>query len=287
MDKIVMNSPIQVPELAVTTHPLVRVGVTGDRLLVVSQGGGTLLSDYSLDGGSARGIRLEDPGTEIHFVQALSEDRFLLVSAFSENQEHNAFIYDNQGHLLASFHVGDAIEDVQAVGDRFWIGYMEEGVEGDNLLSREGVICFNLRGKLLFSYLETAIKQGLPEVRDCYGLNALPNGETWIYYFTDHILARVEDFRVRQFWKGGPVLSWRSPLVQAGGFAIWGRILLFGNPRRHLYRGSLNRRALERVMPVDEEGEEIRFDRWWTRDSRLFLSVGDEVYCYDMKETIY
>ncbi|SFS50533.1 hypothetical protein [Marininema halotolerans] len=286
MDKIVMNSPIQVPELAVETHPLARVGVSGDRLLVLSQGDGVLLSDYSLSGGITSGIRLEDPGMEIHFVQALTGDRYLLVSAFSEEQEKNAFIYNHRGRLLSSFHVGDAIEDVQAVGDHFWIGYMEEGVEGDNPLSREGVVCFNTKGKLLFSYLATAIKQGLPEVRDCYGLNASANGETWIYYFTDHILARVEDFRVRQFWKGGPVLSWRSPLVQAGGFALWKRRLLFGTPRRHLYRGSLIRRALERVMPVNKEGEEIKFERWWTRDSRLFLSVGEEVYFYDMKEMI-
>ncbi|MFC4076500.1 hypothetical protein [Salinithrix halophila] len=285
MEPIIMRHILRLKELERGGKPLPRVGVTGSRLLVLSQAEELLLTIASQEDGSVRCLPMEDPEREIHFIQALPQNRWLLVSAFSEAEEANAFLYDDEGRLHTSFHAGDGIEDVQAVEDRIWIGYMEDGIAGEDSLSGHGAVCLDLEGRLLFSYRDAAQRQGLPEVRDCYGLNACPDGETWLYYYTDHLLARIIDSRVKQFWKGGAVLSWRSPLVQAGGFACFQRQLLFATPGRELYRASLNRVTLERVRPIDGQGEEIRFDRYWTRDSRLFLSAGAEVYIHDMKET--
>ncbi|SDC57509.1 hypothetical protein SAMN04488112_11099 [Melghirimyces thermohalophilus] len=228
-------------------------------------------------------VPLEPLHREIHFVQTLPDQRYLLVSAFSGNEgEPNAFVYDREGNRLHSFSVGDGVEDVQTVGGRIWIGYTEDGINGEHPLSQQGLVCLDQEGHLLFSYRQAAQRQGLPEIWDCYAFNAFPSGETWVYYYADHLMARLDGFQIQQFWKGGPVLNWRSPLNRAGGFVLRNRQLLFATPRREVYRASLGQSSLERLKPVDREGKEIRFDRYWTRDSRLFFMQGADVYLADL-----
>ncbi|WP_141201756.1 hypothetical protein [Paludifilum halophilum] len=284
MDHITMTKAVRLEELGGDVKLLPRVGVTGSRLMVFSQAEAPVLTEISLVDGSIQRRLLEDPGVEIHFVQALAPNRRLLVSAFSEGGEKNAFVYDGSGKRLFSFRAGDAVEEVQVMDDTIWIGYMEDGILKEDSFSKHGALALDPEGNILFSYRETAGRQGLPGVRDCYGLNATEDGEVWLYYSIDHLMARITRGRVKQFWKGGPVLSWHSPLVQARGFALWNRQLLFATPARELYWASLRHGILERVKPVDVEGREIAFSRYWTRDFRLFLLEGSDVYLYDMKQ---
>ncbi|MEO3830194.1 SseB family protein [Actinomadura sp. B10D3] len=73
----------------------------------------------------------------VPLVQVLSGDRVLVVGARcrhrgSEGSEHNAAIYDMQGHLLAAGTLGDGIERVRTdVGDGIWVGYSDQGINGD------------------------------------------------------------------------------------------------------------------------------------------------------------
>ncbi|WP_143118528.1 SseB family protein [Actinomadura madurae] len=73
----------------------------------------------------------------VPLVQVLSGDRVLVVGARcrhrgGEGPEHNAAIYDKQGHLRATGTLGDGIERIRTdVGDGIWVGYGDEGIYGN------------------------------------------------------------------------------------------------------------------------------------------------------------
>ena len=91
-------------------------------------------------------------------------------------------VYDAHGALRFTLDLGDASEDVQTTPDgRIWVSYFDEGVFG-NGVGRQGLICFDSAGRVLFQYADFAEQNALPTIADCYAINVDPTGAVWVNY---------------------------------------------------------------------------------------------------------
>lgn len=84
------------------------------------------------------------------FIRWIDQDRILLVQRRSGRFEKNVFMLDPAGEVIASFHVGDAIEDVAVGPEGIWISYYYGDFRKG--LPSEKLVLFDLNRLPVFKY---------------------------------------------------------------------------------------------------------------------------------------
>ncbi|MBI3820725.1 MAG: hypothetical protein HY286_18705 [Planctomycetes bacterium] len=79
----------------------------------------------------------------------------------------NAWILDDTGKELVSFHAGDAISDVLARDGRIVFTYFDEGILGRNALGQDAITVFDANGKYVGGYRSKLKDRAVP-IHDCY-----------------------------------------------------------------------------------------------------------------------
>ncbi len=128
--------------------------------------------------------KIELPPTQQVFYesQMMGKESYLCVAGRCDKEEDNAHVFNNNGKLLYSWHVGDGVEDVQTTTNQeVWVSYFDEGVFSGMQLSGQGLNCFDAQGQVIFGFLtDTVGKAGF--ICDCYALNVASNNDTWLFY---------------------------------------------------------------------------------------------------------
>ncbi len=225
-------------------------------------------------------IRLAETTENFHFVQPLGDDRLILVRSRAEDEsDRNAHVYNTEGEEEWSFHAGDGIEEVQTTRDaQVWVSYFDEGVYGDQEPGRSGLVAFDERGRIVFRFDEMPGPSS--SISDCYALNVASDRDVWAYYYTDFPLVHVRDRRFGREWQ-------RVPVRGSHAFAVTeGRALFAGSyeVRELLFLVDLDTMEADALRPVDQDGNEVRFDQAFGRGSRLYLVSGDALLVVELRE---
>lgn len=201
---------------------------------------------------------------------------------------HNAVVYTALGARRSSFAIGDAVEHVQTAADgSIWVGYFDEGVFGGGDLSPHGVVCFAPDGTPVFRYSALAREHSLPGVDDCYAMNVAPEGDVWLFYYTDFPLVRLHDRWPARVWR----VSGDAPIIGSHAFAVAGdRALFVGGYRRHerLFLVALDSPSgptVEEVGVVDARGDPLQREPPWrafARGSVLYLHTVSDLVAIDL-----
>jgi hypothetical protein len=160
------------------------------------------------------------------------DGKFVVVDAIcpwvpDNSPRHNAFVLDQSGKCLNSFHGGSSIMDVQCdIQNRIWISYFDEGVFGNHGwnspgpsgLGSGGLVCLSEDGTLIWSHNN---KDNDPErfIDDCYALNVIDR-DAWFYFYSDFCLGQISDF-------GAKPIYHEVPISGSHAFAKRGQLLAF------------------------------------------------------------
>lgn len=230
---------------------------------------------YRIDhflGGDWRSCTLPPTKENFHSVQALGKDGWLLVRGRARGEvDRNAHVYSSDGTQTSSFHVGDAVEDVQVTerGD-CWVSYFDEAP-----FEQGGLVCFDKNGRVVLRFNDLGT---VPFMLDCYALNVCSNQEVWACYYTDFPLVRLVDCQVARIW----------PKVRVKGshaFAVSGERVLFGgqyDKRHRLFLADLGTMRVKGKVPATDTGRVIHSFTAFGRGSRLYLHTGTEVFVVDL-----
>lgn len=258
------------------------VGPEGDPIALSLQRAGRLKRHrvHRRTDGGLQVIAVPETPRAFDLVQPVGPDRLLLVRGTARSaSDENAHIYDTDGRLVAAFHAGDGIEDVQTTEDgRIWVSYFDEGIFGTLELAQNGVVCFDQSGRPVLRY--NRIPGPESPISDCYAMNVASDREVWLYYYTEFPLVRLLDRRFDREWRGVPVQG-------ARGFAVDGERAVFagsydGDDR--LFLVSLASMHVEELRPVDAGGEALRFRRAFGRGPRLFLATERALYTLNLDD---
>ncbi|TCI30633.1 hypothetical protein EVJ33_04860 [Exiguobacterium sp. SL-10] len=110
------------------------------------------------------------------FIRLLDSKTFLVVDVTMEGTAINAWVIDERGSILHSFHAGNAIGAVAVNDTGIWIGYADEGVFGEGI-SSEALVCFSRTGEVLQRYQSDVVRP--PTIVDCELLQADRTG-VWL-----------------------------------------------------------------------------------------------------------
>ncbi len=220
-----------------------------------------------------------------HFVQPLSHDRLLLVSARSERRssssiDKNAQVFDSEnGLLLSEFTLGDGIEDVQTTENHaIWVSYFDEGVYGnygwDEPIGSSGLNCFNDRGDLQYAYRPP---RRLEHIDDCYALNITSDAGTWFYYYSEYVLVHLRRCEYHAHWDvpidGSSLFAVDRDLVlMRSGYGDAGDLLLIQ------LQEPPHTRTLTDVWPLNTSRELIKPDFQAARGPNIYLMEGPLIY---------
>lgn len=150
---------------------------------------------------------------------ALPDGGFVLANARSRHGEDHVQVFDALGRPSPAFRIGDAIEDllVDEAGD-LWVGYFDEGVYGDDELSRPGLRRWSSTGDPLWEHKPGS---GYGPISDCYALN-VGTRAVWACPYRDFPLLEIRDDRV--------VRARENPVKGASGFAVHADRVVFFAP---------------------------------------------------------
>lgn len=237
---------------------------------------------YRLESGQPRLLMtVEDEAFNIHAVQPLGEDRFLLACARSqyrdEGADQNGRIYHSSGQFSKGVILGDGIGNLAVKPEGIiWAGYFDEGVFGNfgwsQPLGSSGLVAWREDGTKLYEFQPP---EGLDHICDCYAVNACGE-DLWICYDTDFPLVRIRDYQVVQHWE--------IPISGSGAFAISGDHALFSGDyedrnQYHLLELSGPRAAIRASFKLhDRDGAIVDADRVAERGENLFVLRGREVF---------
>lgn len=154
-----------------------------------------------------RTIRLTGLPRSFTELQPLSDDRFLMVDSRISFQGidrgyQNAWILDRGGNPTGmQLHVGDGVNHLKSSSDdRFWAGYMDEGVYGDYPIGRSGLNCFDTDGQLVYAYEPSWPVSWIACV---YALNVPSPSNAWV--MTDELaIIHLKDFQLDRWWVPEP-----------------------------------------------------------------------------------
>jgi hypothetical protein len=137
-----------------------------------------------------------------HFVQPIDNDNILLACARSHYYENNKYdlnakVFDQNGHLVREFLLGDGIQDLFVTeANNIWTSYFDEGIFGNygwnDPIGSSGLICWDSNGNEIYKYSN----DGDHSISDCYALNTISNEETWFYFDTDFEVARIHNKQI-------------------------------------------------------------------------------------------
>lgn len=138
------------------------VGVNGDWVGLFRRGNGSLHVESSL------GFHFSVPMTTMFpCIRSIGDNRILVVDSRTRGDTPNGHIFSDAGEVLASFSVGDGVEDVVVLETGFAVTYFDEGVFGGRAPSSEGVAFFGFDGHFSWGY-SSGIGSGAVDIADCY-----------------------------------------------------------------------------------------------------------------------
>lgn len=97
-------------------------------------------------------------------IRRIKDNSILIIDSRSDENEKNAKIYDNQGNLINSFPIGDAVNDVIIYDRKIVVSYSDEGVMAQKRYSKEGLAVFNKKGDMIWGFNSNSKF----EIWDCY-----------------------------------------------------------------------------------------------------------------------
>lgn len=108
-------------------------------------------------------------------IRQINDNQFLVADASVTIRTDNCFVYDLEGKVLGHFFAGDGIQDIEIVKEKIIVTYFDQGVFGMRGPNNNGLVIFDITGKILFGYNE---KHGDQIIIDCYcickhGLNRI------------------------------------------------------------------------------------------------------------------
>lgn len=117
----------------------------------------------------AAGREVTTPFSRLAFplLRAVDEDRVVVVERRTRGNAGNAWVLDRDGALLASFRVGDGVEDVLASERAILVTYFDEGVTGSPGPNRKGAAVFDPDGTEHPGLLPHLRSRGV-DIVDCY-----------------------------------------------------------------------------------------------------------------------
>ena len=222
--------------------------------------------------GSLREIELPETSQTFFYFQRLGED-YLCVAARCAPDESNAHVFDAQGQLLRSWHMGDGIADVQvAPNEKIWVSYFDEGVFAmkSDFYGTQGLICLDKQGAPLFGFRNDcpAMPEECDGMADCYALNVASNRDTWLFYYTQFPLVHLRDLAFKQYFAPPP------EMIGSHAFAVcdWRRLFVGGYHFKDklFWRDEASKRQVE-IEAVDEQGAPVTWKRCVGRGADLFL----------------
>jgi hypothetical protein len=220
--------------------------------------------------------------TPVHasFVQPFG-DGALLVSARCtyrrKGPDRNALIVDAAGQVVRRLTLGDGISDVRVTADgSIWVSYFDEGVFGNHgwsspgpaPMGQSGLVGFDGEGLVRFTFDATAAQTGT--ISDAYAMNVTPEGDVWVYYYTDFPIVRIRA-GAYQAWKLGVAGAHALAVATSGSRALLvggykersaGRLLTLGDAAA----------VTEQVVLTDHHGDPL--------DDAAAFGVGDKLYFF-------
>lgn len=226
-----------------------------------------------------RAIDLPETSENIHFVQPLGQEEWLLVRGRADGDDDpNAHVHGASGRHLRSFPAGDGIQEVQTTSDgKIWIGYFDEGVFGSTKLGGAGLVCLDDRGHCTFRFTDV-LGEGVSDICDCYALNVASDREVWLCYYTDFPLVRLIDGKVDGVWP-------RFPVQGSPGFAIDGETALFAggyDDKGMLHLVRLGEKKGQKLIPTGEDGLPLKKFCAFGRKDRLYLQTDQAIHAVDL-----
>ncbi|MEU7278144.1 hypothetical protein AB0A69_05035 [Streptomyces sp. NPDC045431] len=199
-------------------------------------------------------------------IDALPDGGFVLAAGRSRPDEQHVQVFDALGKPSWTFRVGDGIEHLLAdeAGD-LWVGYFDEGVYGDDPLSRPGLRRWSGTGEPQWAYAPPA---GNQYIWDVYSLNVDGDAAWSTPYGAGPLLeVRGEEVRVRS-----------APVRMATALAVHGDQVVFlsgsGKPADLLTYGRLTDTSVEPLMErrlVRPDERDVGRCQTVCRGSRIFL----------------
>ncbi len=236
---------------------------------------------HQIGNGRFEAIDLPPVQDDFTRVQPLRSDSWLLVRPRAHGPgDHNASIYSSNGSLLRSFHVGDAIQDIQVdEAGAVWVSYFDEGVFSAEEPAQAGLVCFDEEGQILFKYNNLVeVGKNAPFIADCYALNVCSQREVWFYPYTDFPLVQLVERKIKRVLLDIPIRGSQS-------FAIRGRQVLFAGGYEHwrkLFLLTLDTMNEEQVEATDEDGARLSFRFSCGRGSHLYLVTERAIFLLDL-----
>jgi hypothetical protein len=222
-------------------------------------------------------VNIQNEPYNIHDVQALSNDRVLLVCGRSRRRletdyDLNGRIYSTDGALENKILLGDGIQNTQVASDgKIWTSYFDEGVFGNygwnSPVGQSGLIAWKSTGEKVYEYSPA---MGLDVICDCYALNVESSSTTWCYYYTEFPLVKIKDGKILDYWN--------IPVRGSDAFAIFRNYALFRggyDDKDNLYFIELLNNHVAKVHTTVTLSNTSQID-WVTArgDSMFFLSNG-------------
>lgn len=229
-------------------------------------------------------VTFDLPATDenYHFAQPLSAGRWIVVRGRCEGaHDKNAHVFDPDGHEIASFHVGDGVNDVLVSSDdTVWVSYFDEGIYGPTELAQEGLVGFDAEGDVVLRFSDCLTLQGLGRMADCTAMNVAEDGSVWVYYYTDFPLVRLRDGKLVRAWG-------QLPVEFAEAFAVDGEKAVFaGGPddREAFQLLDLRRYRHWPAKIVDRDGRRLPFEACLGSGALLYLLNGRQLSAIECQQ---
>ncbi|MGG0174705.1 TetR family transcriptional regulator [Gottfriedia acidiceleris] len=162
-------------------------------------------------------------------VRWVDRETIVIVDSREELKKDNVFILNINGIIVDSFNCGDGVEDVEVGKEGIWISYFDEGVFGSGI-STEGLVLFNLEGKVLFRYHSDLFKG--PIIDDCYAISKGKGSSIWLFPYSEFPLLQlypesreIKTYKVPVKFRGSHAISIRGKYAYFyGGYGSKGTL---------------------------------------------------------------
>lgn len=215
-------------------------------------------------------------------VQPFTDIGYLVAATRCMKDELNAWIVNCHGEVVSKFRLGDAIECFQVTKQgKIWLGYFDEGVYGDDPLSKLGFSCFDQAGNLLYpsSKAETL-------GRMARGLNVESEDTVWLSPLDSDGWYKLIDYEIAETFK-------RDPENVSGDFAVFHNLTCWAPDLPCIFSHSSRFTLFDLATSqeshfnlVDDHSRVIKPTLCAGRGSDLFVLEGSKLYLIDLRQFV-
>ena len=175
-------------------------------------------------------------------IRQLTDNSFLIADARKSPKSANCFIYDLNGNVRAQFYAGDGIQDIEVLRDKIIITYFDEGVFGTDGPNNEGLVLFDLDGRILSKYNE---KHGDQIISDCYCICKHGANRVLFLPYTDFPLIELNlDTGVEKKYKIPENVKGSNGMTSTADSVIFHSPY---NDKRGIYKWKIGDKAAEKI----------------------------------------